>query len=182
MLTLSIHMTPEHPQAEFDKFLKYFPNRLQEVHMGAVLYILEECFQWSRVDTGRFRGGWIGLMRMMNYPYQRSESYTAKFSSTEEAEGAASSQVINGPLMTYVQNGVQYGGYLEDRSGIFDQAGKESFRPSPYRGLLDATTHFQMKYAAIMEEAFKSLQKRFDSGDYDVQPFEDFGPPDPGGA
>jgi hypothetical protein len=180
MLSLTIKMTPSHPAAEFEKFEKWFPGQLQAAHMGLVLRILERCAMWSRRDTGRFQGGWIGMARAVGYPIDRSMG-TPKDPSAQ-AEGIAMSTVTNDYLSTTVTNGVEYGGYLEDTAGIFDQSGTQAYVASPYRGLMDSIILFQFEYARKMEEALKVMGEKMMNAPNDSPPWIDFGPPDPSGA
>lgn len=180
MLSLTIKLTPEHPAAEFERFEKWFPGQLQAAHMGLVLRIMERCAMWSRRDTGRLQGGWIGLARSVGYPIDRSLG-TPK-DPAAQAEGVASSYVINNYLSTGVTNGVEYAGYLENSAGIFDQSGKQAFAPSPYRGIMDAIILFQFEYARKMEEALKVMGEKIMNAPTTNDPWIDFGPPDPTGA
>jgi hypothetical protein len=177
MLKFTIKMTPPRPDEEWEQFEKWFGKQIQAAHIGSVLQILECAVQWSRVDTGRFRGGWIGLANALNYPIHRSMRSPLKASSIAESEGMALSRVHSEYLRTLVENGVQYGGFLEENVGVFDQEGKSAFSPSPFRGLEDAIPFLEERHSKNMNAFLDNCAERLKKKDYPDDKFVDFGPP-----
>lgn len=162
-LTVKIQITPNHPAERFDEFVKFFGDALQKMHKACTFYILELCVRWTRVDTGRLRAGWIPYLNANGFPWQRSALKVGNENVASIAEGMAAGRYQEGFLQIYVENGVNYAGYLNDsNAGIFNIAGKHSVQPALFGDVQSAGPFFEKIYAQKMQKLFENCDKWLD--------------------
>lgn len=167
MMSIKLKLTPEHPAERMELYTKYFGKQLQQLHNACCFYILELCVQWTRVDTGRLRSGWIPYMEAHNHPYERSMGPVMDAKDGAIQEGLDAGRYQEGYLNLYVENGVNYAGYVDNalsgpNGGMFDMTGKHSFKPAPVGTFFAGVQIFAEQYASRMEQLLKNCDAQFD--------------------
>jgi len=180
---VDIKITPQYPAERFNEFTKFFGDSLQKMHRACCFYILELCIRWTRVDTGRLRAGWIPYLAANGFPWNRSIKAPLHEEAGAFTEGLASGRYQEGYLSLYVENGVNYAGYLNDsNAGIFDVTGGHSVQPALYGDVQAAGPFFGKLYAdkmqRIMDNCDAWLTKIMRDGDTGtIEVPEDLGVP-----
>jgi hypothetical protein len=183
LISVKIQVTPQYPAERFEEFIKFFGDSLQKMHRASSFFILELCIRWTRVDKGRLRAGWIPYLNDHGFPWQRSATKVRNETLASISEGMAVSRYQEGYLQLYVENGVNYAGYLNDSdAGIFDVSGTHSVQPALFSDVQGAGAFFGKLYADKMEKLLancdmwlEEVMKNGDTGKIDVP--DDLGPP-----
>lgn len=188
MMSIKFVLNPERPAERMAIYTEFFGKQLQQLHNVCCLWILEQCIQWTRVDTGRLRSGWIPFMAAHNHDFERSLGPVRNPEEGAIAEGMDAGRFTEDYLNLYVENGVDYAGYVDNalsgpRGGIFDMTGEHSYRPAPVGTFQAAVPLFAERYAQNMNKLFENidgqLEKVMKGADVtDLEVPTDLGPPD----
>ena len=167
MMSIKLKLTPEHPAERMALYTEYFGKQLQQLHNACCFYILELCVQWTRVHTGRLRSGWIPYMVAHNHPYERSMGPVRDAKDGAIQEGLDAGRYQEGHLSLYVENGVNYAGYVDNalrgpNGGMFDMTGEHSFKPAPVGTFFAGVQIFAEQYAVRMEQLLKNCDAQLD--------------------
>lgn len=188
MLTINFKLTPEKPAERLKLYEEFFGRQLQLLHHACCFYILEQCIQWTRVDTGRLRSGWTPFLVDMKHPYERSLGPVQKADADAVQEGQSAGRYKDDYLSLYVENGVEYAPDVDNalrgpNGGMFDISGKHSYRPAPVATLMAAVPNFYDTYSEKMKKLFENCDKQLEiimkgGGPEDIEVPTDLGPPD----
>lgn len=119
-------------------FLDWYASQaLPQIHRTATFLVLETQMAWCRSETGELRAGFASYMQACGHPYYRVlKPVTGKKDNTSVGLGLGS--YSEGYLNTMIINSVPYAGALDEREGIFDTSGQESFLQALYPGMQSA--------------------------------------------
>lgn len=178
MMSIKLKLTPEQPAEKMELFREFFGKDLQNLHNACCFYILEMCVQWTRVDTGRLRSGWIPYMVAHNHNYERSMGPVRDAKDGAIQEGLDAGRYQEGYLSLYVENGVNYAPYVdaltgvrsnlkthEERAGfggMFDMSGQHSFKSAPLPTFQACQSLFAEQYAVRMEQMLKNCDAQLE--------------------
>jgi hypothetical protein len=123
-----------------------------------------------------------------NHNYERSLGPIRKDVDDATSEGISESRFQEGYLSLYVENGVNYAGYVDNalrglNGGMFDMTGQHSFKPSPVGTFQAAVPLFAEQYASRMEKLSQNADEWLDKimkGDSpdQIDVPSDLGPPE----
>ena len=188
MMTMTFKLLPEQTAERMALYAEYFGQSLQNLHNACCFYILEMCLQWTRVDTGRLRSGWIPFLSAHNHNYERSLGPIRKPEDGAIEEGMSAGRFQESYLNLYVENGVDYAGDVDNalrgpNGGIFDMTGEHSYRPAPVGTFVAAVPLFAEQYATRMQVLFKNCDAELNhimkgGSPEDLETQTDLGPPD----
>lgn len=122
--------------ANVQAFFDWFANvAMLQIHKPAVFLVLETMVAWSRIRTGEMRAGWASYMQAYGHPYFRvMKAVTDKQDKTSDglSMGNYSEGFGQGVVNLQIMNNVPYVGFVDDKEGIFDTSGEESYLQALY--------------------------------------------------
>jgi hypothetical protein len=118
---LKITLKPKDAAKRFRAFARDWEQDASKAHKKAILTILGWYVRWSRVDTGRFRAGWMPYADKEGYSLEAAAVRIGSEVQVEESAGRMDGSYEElGPLHTRILNGVAYAEMLDDRTGVFE--------------------------------------------------------------